>query len=95
MEKYRAIISCNVDRKYISDENKLVLAYQIRWDSVVELVVHKNVVSICVHTEEVGNVENYGNCVFCILREGRDCDVCCTVFGEILSACILGERGWY
>jgi len=47
-------------------------------------VIHKNVISLCVHTEKTGNEESYGAGVCCIFRVGRDC-VCRTVLGEKLQ----------
>jgi hypothetical protein len=42
VEKYTSIISWNVDRKYISDETKWYICIK-DGKSVVELVIHKNV----------------------------------------------------
>jgi len=55
-------------------------------------LVHKNVISLCVHTEKTGKVESSGTGVCCMFRVGTDCDVCRTVFHEKLSACVLGEE---
>ena len=86
-----------MDRKYISEERKkMVRTYQIRKNRIVGLVVHRNVISLCVHIEETGNVENVA-LVCAVYTEKLDTATCVelTVFGEKMSACILRERGWY
>jgi len=54
-------------------------------------VIHKDIISLCVHTEKTGNVESYGTGVCCMFRVGRDCDMYRTVLGEKLNAYIEGE----